>query len=363
MITTYKHGNTFNIIFPLARTDLNHYLREDCHGSNSLREGPIESCQIWKQALGITKALGSISKIENKGSKLPDVNSKSWLIGFHFDLKPANILVDDDGTWLITDFGLAQFAPGNGTTSRVINQGGTDAYAPPEYLNVNGKFSRRYDVWSLGCVLLEVVAFAVGGLKGLQGLDNARRTSTKHRTDDRFFTSSPDNSRYIVKPSIIQFKEHLLRSDRASPDSSKTFLHSLLDLIEKMLEPSAERRIDINEVIPELSGIVSATTTQSPGGRPTPYNYVPSSDLGETKLGTQRFGKLMYVSERLGSWRPLTSCSCSYLTDESEDRSWRQARLYLFGTKKGDLRLVASDPSGQRSPDNIECQYIRCHYR
>ncbi|KIW06546.1 uncharacterized protein PV09_02976 [Verruconis gallopava] len=340
MITTYKHGNTFNIIFPLAKTDLNHFLREKTFGSDALREAPLELCPIWTQALGITKALGSISKIQSKGSKLPHLQTQSSLIGFHFDLKPANILVDHDGTWLITDFGLAQFAPGNGSTSRVINQGGTDAYAPPEYLNVNGKFSRRYDVWSLGCVLLEVVAFAVDGQKGLLDLDAARRTSTKHRTDDRFFTATADGNDFIVKPSIVKFKERLLRSERASPDSSKNFLHKLLDLIDKMLEPSAEKRIDINNVIPEFSGIVSSVTAQSPRSPSAAFNFIPPfSGDGERDLTSQRLRNLV----------------CSYLSmDEAKEGSWRNARLYLFGDQEGDLRLVVCDPTGQRPSKELE---------
>ena len=80
----------------------------------------------------------------------------------HFDLKPDNILVERDGKWLITDFGQAALTEQRrGTTPRVGGHFGTDAYAPPEIDDTSMDFGRAYDIWSLGCITLEITAFVI----------------------------------------------------------------------------------------------------------------------------------------------------------------------------------------------------------
>ncbi|XP_022880265.1 G-type lectin S-receptor-like serine/threonine-protein kinase At4g27290 [Olea europaea var. sylvestris] len=77
----------------------------------------------------------------------------------HRDLKTSNILLDSDLNARISDFGLARSIGGDqyeAQTTRVI---GTFGYTSPEYA-VDGKFSTKSDVFSLGVLLLEIVSGA-----------------------------------------------------------------------------------------------------------------------------------------------------------------------------------------------------------
>nr|CDM87045.1 unnamed protein product [Triticum aestivum] len=71
----------------------------------------------------------------------------------HMDLKPSNIMINDDMVPKITDFGLSRLDKHTHTSgARFITQG----YCAPEYVN-GGKTSKKADMYSLGVIITELV--------------------------------------------------------------------------------------------------------------------------------------------------------------------------------------------------------------
>ena len=74
----------------------------------------------------------------------------------HRDIKPANILVTPDRRVKILDFGLALLAEGSRLT-RIDSMLGTVSYMSPEQAQ-GTDVDHRTDLWSLGCVIYELVS-------------------------------------------------------------------------------------------------------------------------------------------------------------------------------------------------------------
>ncbi len=72
----------------------------------------------------------------------------------HRDIKPQNILLDDQGQPYLTDFGLARLLGGPGMTSQGVFLG-TPYYASPEQANLQ-PLDERSDLYALGLVLFEM---------------------------------------------------------------------------------------------------------------------------------------------------------------------------------------------------------------
>ena len=78
----------------------------------------------------------------------------------HRDIKPENILLMENGTPVLADFGLA-VAIGAADGQRLTESGlalGTPAYMSPEQAAGEHRVDGRTDIYSLGCVLYELLA-------------------------------------------------------------------------------------------------------------------------------------------------------------------------------------------------------------
>ncbi|KAL8119732.1 hypothetical protein AgCh_017001 [Apium graveolens] len=118
----------------------------------------------------------------------------------HCDLKPSNILLDEDMIAHVGDFGLAKlFNPNqkDGNQSSSLGLRGTTGYAAPEY-GVGSELSTHGDVYSFGIFLLEM-------LTGKRPTDNM---FVEGRNLHNFASMAlPGQVRDIVDPFVLQNNE------------------------------------------------------------------------------------------------------------------------------------------------------------
>nr|XP_043616793.1 LEAF RUST 10 DISEASE-RESISTANCE LOCUS RECEPTOR-LIKE PROTEIN KINASE-like 2.5 isoform X2 [Erigeron canadensis] len=83
----------------------------------------------------------------------------------HFDIKPHNILLDQDFCPKISDFGLAKLFLEKRSMISLSHMRGTPGYIAPELFSINfGRVSQKSDVYSYGMMVLEMV----GGRKNIE---------------------------------------------------------------------------------------------------------------------------------------------------------------------------------------------------
>lgn len=88
------------------------------------------------------------------------------------DFKASNILLDEDFSPKLSDFGLAKLGP-TGDKSHVSTRVmGTYGYCAPEYA-LTGQLTTKSDVYSFGVVFLEIIT-------GRRVIDNTRATEEQN---------------------------------------------------------------------------------------------------------------------------------------------------------------------------------------
>ncbi|KAL1880072.1 hypothetical protein Daus18300_001435 [Diaporthe australafricana] len=151
-----------------------------------------EILQFWE---GLSHLLTALEKIHG----CMTLATKILLLGWHCDIKPANIIYCKDGKrkgWKIGDPGFATFAEETRVRKQeglpvVRGKGGTSAYGGPERPDGDqAPVSQRFDIWSLGCVFSEAATWVALGHRGINLFQLVRKSG--QLSND--INASPGNS-------------------------------------------------------------------------------------------------------------------------------------------------------------------------
>ncbi|KAI4968801.1 hypothetical protein ZWY2020_046131 [Hordeum vulgare] len=96
---------------------------------------------------------------------------------FHLDLKPANVLLDENWLPKIGDFGLSRLI--DERTRITASSVGTIGYLPPEYIN-HHVISNKLDIFSLGVIIIKIMAGPTGYSKSAE-ISSQQFTELVHR--------------------------------------------------------------------------------------------------------------------------------------------------------------------------------------
>nr|XP_023902090.1 receptor kinase-like protein Xa21 [Quercus suber] len=154
----------------------------------------------------------------------------------HCDLKPTNILLDEDMVAHVGDFGIAKILVENKDATQTKTLG-TLGYVAPEY-GSEGRVSTKGDIYSYGIILLEMV--------------------TRKKPTDEMFVGELGMRQWISSlPDRMDVVDHGLTRNEDGRDATEmqAILSSILELGLRCSEDLPDARPDIKDVVTKINKI------------------------------------------------------------------------------------------------------------
>jgi len=158
----------------------------------------------------------------------------------HRDVKPSNLLINDEGTLKLADFGLTtSFLTGNYLSNNVVSL----YYRSPELLMGSHAYGPEIDMWSVGCIMIELITnnYLFAGANDNEQLDLIFRV---------FGTPTEETWPGVSQlPGFTQVKGKRRHPSRLLSDMFSFLTPDALDLVSKLMALDPKKRISSWEAL------------------------------------------------------------------------------------------------------------------
>nr|GEU81391.1 protein kinase-like domain-containing protein [Tanacetum cinerariifolium] len=205
---------------------------------------PNGSVHDWLHSSADTLKLNLLQRVNilnDVATALDYLHNRCQTTIIHGDLKPSNVLLDDDMVAHVGDFGLARLLGTDLNQNSSTGIKGTIGYAPPEY-GIGSEMTSSGDVYSFGILLLEVI-------------------TGKKPTDDMFNDGlSLHKFAYMALPdhviNVIDCDASVLQSKEANANKVEECLAATIKIGVSCSMDSPPQRMKIEIVVIELQRIL-----------------------------------------------------------------------------------------------------------
>ncbi|KAK0613669.1 kinase-like domain-containing protein [Immersiella caudata] len=274
LLASYEQRGYYHFIFPCADSNLCDYWKNkeperDFPNCETAGLWLIDQCHGLARGLATIHRLGSFSPILHSGGvtghqttlheskalkNAPTVPTGGTdpetrtICCRHGDIKPHNILWFPDpvrgstlgmGALKITDFGTAELLEKDGMFKSRNKAPTSFMYEPPEAISPRSDvLCNSYDIWGLGCVFLEFMAWYLGnGWGGVEKFLDKRLPAGNPSYGVKIATffskpgvaDSEDSRTAVVNPGVHKFIEHSIESNSKCTHFFKKFLEMVRD--------------------------------------------------------------------------------------------------------------------------------------
>ncbi|KAK3377024.1 hypothetical protein B0T24DRAFT_677879 [Lasiosphaeria ovina] len=348
-IASYSHQGRHHLVFEWANGgNLKEFWKNMDHTTPGPKAPSRQETVRWAMQQ-MTGLAGALDKLHN-----PGVNGLNCR---HGDLKPANVVIatgiegDPYGLGLlqITDMGLAKV---NDQRTRIRKTSGThsitERYQSPEFrfrISPDAPTSRSYDMWSMGCIMLE---FVIWLLYGGRQLDEFNKSFPSAFFDDASQEASIklDQSviRWISHMKKTAIGKHLIGTDQCASDA----LAKVLEIVEyKLLVKDESWRKEMEE---EEAFRVRVT-------RPNDDRQgAPTTERIESRRLLEELEKIQKEGEEKGPtyfFRGATAATTSSFSSSSSssDFEWPPPPSQETPPSLSSLSLLSPNPTPARGPE------------
>ncbi len=213
----------------------------------------------------------------------------------HRDVKPENVLVRDDGSIKVTDFGLARAVTSNTRTSTTGILMGTVSYLAPEQVD-GDRADARSDVYAAGLMLYELLT----GQRAFQG-DNPAHVMYQHVHGEVPLASDR------VRTVPLELDQVITRATARDPDDRPETAGAFIEVLRDAIRQLSDEEFDAAPIF--LAGMAPGTQpvarvpspTQALNPGPHAEDPVPVGD----SIPTQRFAAVdPGATQRLSTLEP-----------------------------------------------------------